>query len=222
MSPFFLGTQTRPSLRSDSDIKRQLRLMVAGHRNARGVNLREARVGEIRSAAIGPPDGGAVRGLGVGRKVKDVAVAAGGQHHRVARIRADRAGPQVAGDDAAGLAVDHHEVEHFGVRVHRHGAGGDLTLERLVGPQQQLLAGLAAGVKRALDLHSAERPGREQPAVFAGKRHSLGDALVDDVDADLRQPVGVALAGAEVAPFDRVVKEADRRCRRRCGSSWRR
>ena len=79
------------------------------------------------------------------------------------------------------LPLDHHQVEHFGVRVHGHGAGGDLTLERLVGAQQQLLAGLAAGVKRALDLHSAEGARREQPAVFAGKRHALGDALVDDV-----------------------------------------
>ena len=103
----------------------------------------------------------------------------------------------------------HHEVEHFGVRVHGHGAGGDLPLERLVGTEQQLLARLAAGVKRALDLNSAERAGREQAAVFAGERHPLGDALVDDVDADLRQPVGVALAGAEVAPLDRVVKEAE-------------
>ena len=85
---------------------------------------------------------------------------------------------------------------------------GDLALERLVGAEQQLLAGLAAGVKRPLDLNAAERPGREQSAVFAGKRHALGDALVDDVDADLRQPVGVALAGAEVAALDRVVKQA--------------
>ena len=65
--------------------------------------------------------------------------------------------------------------------MHGHAAGGDLALERLVGAEQQLLAGLAAGVKRALDLNAAERPGREQSAVFAGKRHALGDALVDDV-----------------------------------------
>ncbi len=74
--------------------------------------------------------------------------------------------------------------------MHGHAAGGDLPLECLVGTEQQLLAGLAAGVKGSLDLDAAEGASREQSAVFPGERHALGDALVDDVDADLRQPVG--------------------------------
>ena len=74
--------------------ERQLRLMLTRHRNACGVNLRVARVGEKRAAAIGPPDGGTVRRLGVGGEVEDVAVAAGGQHDRVAR---DTSGPRRSG-----------------------------------------------------------------------------------------------------------------------------
>ena len=46
VSPFFLGTQMRPSLRSDSLHQRQLRLVLAGDRDAGGVDLREAGVGE--------------------------------------------------------------------------------------------------------------------------------------------------------------------------------
>ena len=84
----------------------------------------------------------------------------------------------------------------------------DLALERLVGAEQQLLAGLAAGVERARDLRAAEGAVGEQAAVLAGERHALGDALVDDVDADLGEAVDVGLAGAEVAALDRVVEEA--------------
>ena len=60
--------------------------------------------------------------LRVGREVEDVAVAAGGEHHRVGGMRLDLAGHQVARHDAARAAVDDDEVEHLGARVHRHAA----------------------------------------------------------------------------------------------------
>ncbi len=97
------------------------------------------------------------------------------------------------------MAVNHDEVEHLGAREHLHCAETDLAAERLVGAEQQLLAGLAAGVEGARDLRPAEGAVGEQPAVFAGERHALGHALVDDVDAHLRQPIDVGLARAEVA-----------------------
>ena len=78
--------------------------------------------------------------------------------------------------------------------MHVHSARLDLPLQRLIGAEQQLLAGLPAGVEGPRDLHTAERAGVEQPAVLAGERHPLGDALVDDVAADLGQPVDVGFA----------------------------
>ena len=84
----------------------------------------------------------------------------------------------------------------------------DLPLQRLVGAEQELLAGLAAGVEGARDLRAAEGAVGEQAAVLAGERHALGHALVDDVHADLGQAVDVGLAGAEVAALDGVVEEA--------------
>ena len=83
----------------------------------------------------------------------------------------------------------------------------DLPHHRLIGAEQQLLAGLAARVERPRDLRAAERPVVEQPAVLARERHALRDALVDDVDAQLRQPVDVGLARAVVAALDRVVEQ---------------
>ena len=89
-----------------------------------------------------------------------------------------------------------------------HLPGADLALERLVGAEQQLLAGLAARVEGARDLRAAERAVVEQAAVLAGERHALRHALVDDVDADLRQAVDVGFARAEVAALHRVVEQA--------------
>ena len=116
-------------------------------------------------------------------------------------------GDQVARDDPAGPAVDDDELEHLVPGVHLHRAGGDLALQGLVGADEQLLSGLAAGVEGARHLHAPEGAVVEQPAVLAGERHALRDALVDDVRADLGEPVDVGLAGAVVAAFDGVVEE---------------
>jgi hypothetical protein len=118
------------------------------------------------------------------------------------------AGNEIARDDAARLAVDDDEVEHFGARVHGDLACVHLALEGLIGAEQKLLAGLAASVEGARNLGSAEGAVVEGAAVFAGEGDALSDALVDDVDAVLREAIDVAFASAEVAAFDRVVEEA--------------
>ena len=46
-----------------------------------------------------------------------------------------------------------------------------------------------------------------RPPYSRANGHALGDALVDDVGADLGQPVDVGLAGAVVAALDGVVEE---------------
>jgi hypothetical protein len=171
------------------------------------VDLRVAGVGEERALAVCAPRRGDVASHRVGRQEEDVAVAAGGQHNGVGRVRLDLAGDHVADDDAAGLAVDHDELEHLVAGVHLDRAGGDLALQGLVGADQELLAGLAAGVERTGDLHATERPVVEQSAVLAGERDALRDALVDDVHRHLGEAVDVGLAGAEVAALDRVVEQ---------------
>ena len=118
--------------------------MVAGDGDAGRVDLRVAGIGERRALLVGAPGGGDVAAVGVGREVKDVAVAAGGEHHGVGGVRLDLAGLEVARDDAARAAVDDDEVEHLAARVHLHAARPDLALQRLIGAEQELLAGLAA------------------------------------------------------------------------------
>ncbi len=172
------------------------------------MNLRVAGIGEERAPLVGAPGGGDVAAFRVGREVEDIAVAAGGKDHAIRRVRGDRAGDHVAHDDAFGVAVHDHEIEHFGARKHLHRClRRSAVAERGVGAEQKLLAGLAAGVKGARDLRAAEGAIREQAAVFAGKGHALRHALVDDVRADFRQPIHVRFARAEVAALDRVVKK---------------
>ena len=92
--------------------------------------------------------------------------------------------------------------------IHLHACRSPIwRAQRLIGAEQQLLAGLAARIERARHLRAAEGAVAEQPAVFARERHALRHALVDDVDADLRQAVDVGFARAEVAALDGVVEQ---------------
>ena len=174
--------------------QRQLRLRVVGLRDARRVDLRVARVGEVGAALVGPPRRGDVAVHRVGRQEEHVAVAAGGQDHRIAGVRLELAGHQIASDDAGATTVDDDGVDQLDAVEQANAAETDLAGELLIGAEQQLLAGLATCVERAADLGPAERTVVEQAAVLAGERNTLGDHLVDDVDADLGEAVHVAFA----------------------------
>src|SRR5213079_1527923 len=189
----------------------QLGLVWSAFRNAGGVDLGETGVRERGTTLVGAPDGGDVAALRVGRQVVHVRVAARRKHHRIARVRAHRPGDQVAHDDAAGPALDHHEVEHLGAGMHVHHADPDLPRQGLIGTQQQLLAGLAARVEGARNLYPPKGAVCEQPPVLAREGDALGRALVDDAGADLREAIHVGLAGAEVAALDRVVEQPEDR-----------
>ena len=201
----------------------QLRLVGARDRDARRVDLRVARVAERRAALVRAPDRGRVARpsrWSRGRRRCRIRRWPG----RPRRPRCDEIAPgdHVAHDDAAGAAVDDDDVLHLVAGVHRHLAEADLPLERLVGAEEELLPGLAARVEGPRHLRAAERAVREHAGVLARERHALRDALVDDVDRQLGQPVDVGLARPEVAALDRVVEQAPHANRRRSGSSSRR
>ncbi len=84
----------------------------------------------------------------------------------------------------------------------------DLAHQRLVGAEEQLLPGLAPRVERARHLGPAEGSVVEQSAVLAGEGNALGHALIDDIDAQLREPVHVRFARPVIAALDGVVEQA--------------
>ncbi len=57
-------------------------------------------------------------------------------------------------------------------------------------------------------MRAAEGAIVEEAAVLAGEGNALGDALINDVHADLREAIDVGFAGAEIAAFYGVVEEA--------------
>src|SRR5437588_4421504 len=183
--------------------------MLTGDRDAGGMNLSEARITKKRAAFVSAIGGGDVASPRVGRKKKNISVTAGGENNGIASEGIDFASTQVAGDDALGMTIDQHEVEHFGLRKHFHGAERNLPAEVLIAPEQQLLAGLAASVKRPRNLRTAEGTIGEHPTILAREPHALLCALIDDEIADFGQPVNVRFARTEIAAFDGVVKQSE-------------
>ena len=121
----------------------------------------------------------------------------------------DFARHEVAGDDAAGLAVNKHQVEHLMARIAFHRPFGYLPVERRISAEQKLLSRLAAGIEGTRYLRAAERTVGEQPAVVACERHALCDALVDDIVGNFRQTIDIRFTSTVVAALDGVVKEPE-------------
>src|SRR5437867_2188228 len=113
---------------------------------------------------------------------------------------------QVACDDASHFSIDDDQLEHFGTREHLYFARRCLPQQRLIS-EQKLLAGLAPGVERSRNLRASERTVRKGATVLSREGHTLRDALIDDVQAELRKPVYVRFTAAEITSFDGVVEE---------------
>src|SRR5258707_15835915 len=158
---------------------------------------------------MGPPYGSAVGRLGVGREVEDIRVSPRFKHDHIRGMTLYLTGYQVSRHNAACSSIDDHNLEQLPSDMHCHCACCRLLFQGLISPEQQLLSGLASRVKCSLDLHAAKRSSIEKSAIFPGKRHALGDALVDDIEADLGESIHVGLARAEVAAFDCVLKQAE-------------
>ena len=172
----------------------ELRLILAMDGDTGGVNLGECEVGQVGAFAECLDGSRAVAAHSVGREEECTAVTAGGEHHGMGRVALEFAGDEVAHDHTACTAVDDDDVEHLAAYIALHGALFNLAVERRVGAEQQLLAGLAFGVECAGYLGAAKRAVGQQTAVFTGEGHTLCHALVDDVRRHFGQTVNVGLA----------------------------
>src|SRR6266850_225151 len=181
--------------------------MLTTDRDAGRINLRIARISEESAFLVSAPRCGHVATFGIGRKEEDVSIAARRQDDSIRSMRSDFAVDEIARHNSFGMSVDHDELQHVSARKHLHCAQRNLPAKRLISAEEQLLAGLTARVKSARDLRATKRAIRQQTPVLAGEGDALGDALVDDVYADLREAIDIGLACPKIATFDRVVKE---------------
>ncbi len=118
-------------------------------RNAGGVDLGETGIGEERAFFISAIRRGDVAAARVCGEIKNISVTAGGENDRVRGDVVDLTRAQIPGDDSLGMSIYNNDVEHFGLRKHLHGAGGDLPAKRLITPKQKLLAGLSPRIERS-------------------------------------------------------------------------
>ena len=120
------------------------------------MNLGKTGIGEEGATFVGAIGSGDIAAARISREEKDVTVATGGENDSIARDGANRARAQVACDNSLGMTIDQHQIEHFSLWKHFDFPSRYLAAESLVGAEQQLLASLAARVKRARDLGAAE------------------------------------------------------------------
>jgi hypothetical protein len=86
----------------------------------------------------------------------------------------------------------------------------NLPVKCSISTQEELLTSLPLSIESPRNLSPSERPIREESAILSGEWNSLRDTLVDDVYAELCEPIHVSLTRAKVAPFNGVVKETVR------------
>src|SRR5213593_1420448 len=89
---FFPGNPNATVVTQRLAHQRQLRLIIAAHRHAGGMGLRETWISKSRAALVSAPDGRTIRTLGVGRKIEDVSVATCSQHNSISDVGFDFAG----------------------------------------------------------------------------------------------------------------------------------
>ncbi len=156
------------------------------HGDTGGVNLHISGVCEVSTLAVASHRSRAVATHSVGRKEVGVAITACGDNHSVSGEALELACHEVLGDDAACalhtiFVFDEHHVVHLIAVEALHFAGLDLTVERRISAEEELLACLALGIECAAHLSSTERTVGEKAAVFACERHTLCHTLVYDV-----------------------------------------
>ena len=116
---------------------------------------------------------------------------------------------QIPHDDAHRPTLGDDQIQHLGSVVKVDRACRHLPHQCRIGPEQELLAGLAPGVEGARHLRPAEGAVVEETSVLPGEGHPRCDALVDDGNRHLGEAVDVGLATAVVAALDGVVEEPE-------------
>ena len=142
------------------------------------------------------------------RKEISIAITTRCQDNAVCGKAFDCASNEVASDDTASAAVNHHNVEHLIASVELNSAFVHLTHQRGVCTQEELLAGLTFGVESTAHLHTTKRAVSQCAAVFASERNTLCHTLVDDACTYFSQTINISFASAIVATFHSVIEQA--------------
>ncbi len=115
---------------------------------------------------------------------------------------------QISGNDPSGFSIDQNQIHHFVAIVHFYFSTTDLTIHGRIGPQQQLLSGLAFGVKSSGYQNTPKRTIVQQASVVPGKGNTLSNTLINDIGRNLRQAINIGFSGSVIPPLDGIVKKS--------------
>ena len=130
--------------------------MITRYRDACRVNLCKAWICKTRTTAIRTESSGHITTNRISGQVVDIAIPSRAKQHRIRSPNLQFSSGKVTGNNTLGMSIDHNEVEHLLPHMHFHLSGGNLTTQRTVGTEEQLLASLPAGVKGTAYLSSTK------------------------------------------------------------------
>ena len=126
-------------------------------RNTGRVDLGVARVSKIGTLTVSPPSSSTVTPHSVGGQEENIPITTGRQNNNRGSESFQFTSFHIASHNPARPTVRNDKFYHFVTGVRYHGARVDLTLQRLIGADQQLLTRLTPRIESTGNLHPTER-----------------------------------------------------------------
>src|SRR5210317_782345 len=99
------------------------------------MDLHKAGIGKTGASLISAPGCRYIGTHGIGGKEVDIAVTAGGKNHGMGSVGFNDPAQHIAGNNAAGLAVNNNDIEHLSAGKHFDLAFFDLAHESGISAQ---------------------------------------------------------------------------------------
>ena len=171
------------------------------------MNLCVARVRKQCAATVCTPCSGHIAIHCIGRQEEHVSISTCCQHHSVCCMRLNFTGQKVAHNNSCATTINRYRVNKFGSVEQTNSTQANLASHLLVCTNQQLLAGLTAGIERAAYLCATKAAIIEQSAVFTSEWNTLSNHLVDDVNRYLSQTMHVRFTRTKVTTLNGVLEQ---------------
>ena len=173
-----------------------------------GVNLNVRGICKVSTLAIALNGGGTVTTHSVCAQEIGITVSTSSDHHSIGAEANQLTCAEILGDDTTSATINDDHILHLITSVELHLTSLNLTAQRAIGTQQQLLTGLTFGVECTAYLSTTERTVGQHTAILTSKGNTLSDALVDNVIADLCQTINVGLTSTVVTTLHSIIEQA--------------
>src|SRR5688572_15730577 len=109
--------------------------------------LSEAGISEQGAFFMSPPDSGCIASFRIRGKEEYISIATGTKKHSMRAVCFDLSGNKITRNNSSGFSIDDDNIKYLSTIVHLHFSIGNLTVQRRISAQQQLLTGLTTRIK---------------------------------------------------------------------------